>query len=322
MLSRRGLLAALAPNPAKAFRRGVNFTAERPDVYGSVGARRMLEQLPGYGVDSIALVPFGFTRRGEAAVRVAGARSWESDDGIRDLAAHARKLGMRVLLKPHVWTAGGFPGNLVFENASDRKQWFAAYGLFVDHYAALARDIQAELFSVGNEFVKLSRGPEQEKYWRELIARARSTYKGPITYSSVQGEEFEGIRFWDALDYIGLNNYYPLPDSLDCSDLVRKVEAVQRAYQKPVLFTECGYCSFRAPHREPWDETPRELNPADQARCCEALLKAFYRKPWMEGMYWWKVGTNGFGGPGDGSHTPWRKPAMDVIGKYYKTVKR
>jgi hypothetical protein len=39
-------------------------------------------------------------------------------------------------------------------------------------------------------------------------------------------------------------------------------------------------------------------------------------------MYWWKVGSNGFGGPKDRSHTPWRKPAMEVVRKWYQREER
>jgi hypothetical protein len=279
----------------------------------------MLAELPAHGVDSIALVPYGFSRPDSPTVRIGGARSWESDEGIRDLAAHARRLKIRILLKPQIWTRGGFPGDLYYAEATERRRWFAEYGLFVEHYAKLATEIRADLFCVGNEFVKLSR---EEGEWRRLIALARAHYAGPLTYAAVQGEEFEQLRFWDAVDFIGLNNYYPLPDSLDCTEIVRKVESVHRRYQKPVLFTECGYSSLVAPHRAPWDESPRALSVTDQARCCEALLKAFYRKPWLAGLYWWKVGTNGYGGPQDPSHTPWRKPAMQIIARYYRSRQR
>ena len=150
------------------------------------------------------------------------------------------------------------------------------------------------------------------------FARARKLYKGPLVYAATQGPEFEGIKFWDALDYIGLNNYYPLPDDLSTAAVVQKVETVQRKFQKPVIFPEAGFASLKAPHRAPWDETPRELSPSDQARCYEAVLRAFYTKPWFHGVYWWKVGTNGYGGMHDGSHTPWGKPAMDVVARWYK----
>ena len=314
-MTRRTLLMA-AVTPPGSFRRGVNFTAEQPDVYGSAGARRMLDQLPAHGINSIALVPFGFTPRQSPSVRLPGANSWESDDGVADLAAHARKLGIRVLLKPHVWIHTGFPGDLFYSNPTDRRRWFDDYARFIDHYAQLATKIKAEIFCVGNEFVKLSR---EEKEWRALIARARTHFKGAISYAAVQGEEFENIRFWDAVDFVGLNNYYPLPDSLDCSAIVAKVESIHRRFRKPILFTECGYSSLTNPHRQPWDESTRQLSMNDQAKCCEALLQAFYRQPWLAGMYWWKVGTNGFGGPDDGSHTPWRKPAMQVISRWYRT---
>ena len=33
---------------------------------------------------------------------------------------------------------------------------------------------------------------------RELIARARELYPGPLVYAAIQGPEFETIRFWDA----------------------------------------------------------------------------------------------------------------------------
>ena len=54
-----------------------------------------------------------------------------------------------------------------------------------------------------------------------------------------------------------------------------------------------------------------------QASCYEAICRAFYQKPWFEGMYWWKIGTDGEGGPADASLTPWGKPAMEVLSRWY-----
>ncbi|GAB4407355.1 MAG: hypothetical protein OHK0021_18440 [Bryobacter sp.] len=320
---RRAFFPALAAAPAlsgrSAFRRGVNFTAERPDVYGTVGARENLAKLLDYGVNSIAVVPYGFSPSDAPTVRLPGERSWESDSGVRDVATEARRLGLRVLMKPHIWVRGGFPGNLHYASPTDRAAWFAEYAKFLDHYARMAQEVGAEMFAVGNEFVQLSKC---ETEWRTLIARARAIFKGPLTYAAVQGEEFETLRFWDAVDYIGLNNYYPLPDTLDCTPVLRKVETVQKRYGKPVLFTECGYASVRTPHREPWDSSRREVYFEDQARCYEALLKTFYQQPWMAGFYWWKLGSNGRGGETDFSHSPYRKPAMDVLARYYRSKKR
>jgi hypothetical protein len=298
------------------FHKGVNFTAERGG-YDAPRAPKLLEELRGYGVNSVAFVPYGFTRRGTATVRFPG--RMERDEAITTLAAEARRLGLKIMLKPQIWTNAGFPGNLDFPDPAERTQWFAAYGDFIDHYAKLATRIRADIFCVGTEFGKLS---VHEKNWRALIARARSHYRGPLVYAAIQGPEFENLKFWDALDYIGLNNYYPLPDSLATDEIVRKVEAVHRKYRKPVIFPEAGFASLEAPHRAPWDETRRKLSPEDQARAYEALFRGFYNKPWFYGVYWWKIGSDGYGGPFDGSHTPWGKPAMDVIAKWYKSLRR
>lgn len=317
-MTRRTCLALALPSVSHAahlpFQRGVNYTAEWPDVYASERARRILESLPGYGVNSVAFIPYGFAPHGEPVVRFSGTRSWEKDASIENLAAVAHRRGMKVFLKPQVWVRRGGPTDLVFAKESERKQWFASYRQYLEHYANLAVKINADLFSVGVEFARLTR---HEAEWRGLIARAREIYRGPLTYCANFGPEFESVRFWDAVDYIGLNNYYPLPDDLSTAAVAGKVEQVQQRFRKPVIFPEAGYSSLEAPYRQPWDETPRKLSMQDQARCYDALLRGFYQKPWFQGVYWWKIGTNGFGGPEDGSHTPWNKPAMQVMAKWY-----
>jgi len=302
------------PYPKLFFQRGVNFTAEFPDIYASEGARRILETLPGYGVNAIALVPYGWSARSSPLVRFAGSGSWESDEGLEEMSRVAHGRGMKVLLKPGLWVEGGYGGDLEFVSAEDQAKWFEQYGLFLDHYAHMAKRIHADLFSVGGEFPNLS---PYEAEWRKLIARTRELYPGPLVYAANFGEEFENIKFWDALDYIGLQEYYPLPDDLSTEAIVQKVEAVERKFERPVIFTEAGFPSRRVPNREPWDDSSGKVSLDDQARCYEAVLRAFYDKPWFAGVYWWKVGTNGFGGPADGSHTPWGKPAMDVVKRWY-----
>jgi len=308
------------PYPKIFFQKGVTLTAEFPDVYASEGARRMLEALPRYGVNAVALVPYGFSPRGRPDVRMPGAHSWESDDGLEQLSRVAHARGIKVLLKPSLWLEGGFPGELEFSSAQDRARWFAEYRRFLEHYARLATAIHADVFCVGTELAKLT---PYDQEWRKLIARARELYPGPLVYAANFGTEFESIKFWDALDYIGLQEYYPLPDDLSTDAVVQKVEAVQSKFQRPVIFTEAGFSSYAAPNREPWNDSARgRLAPDAQARCYEAILRAFYHKPYFQGVYWWAVRTNGQGGPEDGSHSPWGKPAMQVLARWYTQPER
>ncbi|MFB3921342.1 MAG: hypothetical protein ACE145_06440 [Terriglobia bacterium] len=308
------------PYPKIFFQKGVTLTAEFPDVYASEGARRMLEALPRYGVNAVALVPYGFAARGQPRVRLLGADSWESDEGLEQLSRLAHARGIKVMLKPSLWLRDGFPGDLEFSSPDDRAKWFAEYRQFLEHYARLATRIHADIFCVGTELAKLT--PHEDE-WRQLIARVRAVYPGPLVYAANFGTEFETVKFWDALDYVGLQEYYPLPDNLATDAVVTKVEAVQRKFQRPVIFTEAGFSSYELPNREPWnDSTNGKVAPDAQARCYEAILRAFYHKPYFQGVYWWAVRTNGQGGLEDGSHSPWRKPAMQVLARWYSSPER
>ena len=94
---------------------------------------------------------------------------------------------------------------------------------------------------------------------------------------------------------------------------------MQKRFHKPVIFTEAGFPSVAGANLHPWEDgKPVKAALQFQARCYQAIFRAFYNKPWFEGLYWWKVGTNGFGGPGDTSLTPWGKPAMDAAKRWYE----
>ncbi|HUI42758.1 MAG TPA: hypothetical protein VL523_12395, partial [Terriglobia bacterium] len=300
------------PYPKGFFQKGVNFTAEFPDVYASEGARRMLELLPRFGVNAIALVPYGWSSTHPPRVLLQRqAQGWESDEGIEELTRVAHALGMKVLLKPAVWQAI----DLDIPSATDRALWFEQYKSFLEHYAQLAATIHADVFCVGGELVHLT---AYDPEWRKLIARVRQLYPGPLVYAANFGEEFDHIAFWDALDYIGLQEYYPLPDDLAVESVLKQVEAVQQRYHRPVIFTEAGFPSLEGANRQPWDDALKtRISLQAQTACYQAVFRAFYNQPWFEGMYWWKIETNGSGGAQDRSHTPWGKPAMEVIKQWY-----
>ena len=103
---------------------------------------------------------------------------------------------------------------------------------------------------------------------------------------------------------------------------MNKIEAVHKKFQRPVLFTEAGFASREGSHQTPWQDGQGKISLDEQARGYEAVLRAFYDKPWFAGVYWWKVGTNGRGGPNDASLTPWGKPAMDVMRRWYVEGRR
>ena len=181
--------------PKVFFQRGVNFTAEMPNPY-SAAAIEMLQSLPGYGVNAIALVPYGGASSASPEVRRFSGESLESDEGLTCLSRAAHASGIRVMLKPQLWVHNGWPANLDFASTDERKQWFRSYLAFLEHYARLAADIHADLFCVGVELARLS--PDAEE-WRRMIARIRELYRGPLVYAAAHGPEFEGVRILGTL---------------------------------------------------------------------------------------------------------------------------
>lgn len=299
----------------KLFRqRGVSFIRDGFEAYYPKPTAEMFTSLQGYGVDAVAVVPYGYYRQGARRVELGREGGDEAIYVALMKVAHAR--GMLVLLKPQLWVMPGmFPGAVKIEGVEERRVWFESYSQFILHWARIAEKGRADLFAVGTELEKLS---GDEAQWRGIVKQVRGVYGGPLTYAANQGPDFEKLAWWDALDYIGLNEYYPLADSLDFSPVIRTVETVQKKFDRPVILTEVGFASVSGSHREPWSEPRRDADWTHQTRCYEALMAAFWKQPWFYGMHPWKVSAHGDVGPEDRSLTPWKKPAMEVVKRYYR----
>jgi hypothetical protein len=317
------------PVPAGFFFRGISFSHEgwggRGGGYTSPEAAQQLRVLHRMGANAISVVPYGFLRRG-TETSISYAFTDETDEELSEAAYEAHQLGMKVMLKPQVWgPAGMFTGQIRFDDPAKRAGWMRSYREFLLHYARLSELEGFDLLCVGNELEGLTAHAEE---WRRLIGEVRRVYHGPITYAANWGREFENLRFWDALDYMGLNNYYPLAKTPSPRDeevvagaraLAAKLEDLSRKWQRPILLTEVGYPSVRGAAAEPWVEDPRRgLEPEEQAACYRAIFAAFAGKPWLGGMFWWKWPSHGRGGgASDPSYTPLGKPAAEVLRAWY-----
>src|SRR5690606_22708221 len=119
----------------------------------------------------------------------------------------ARARGLRVFLKPQPDLLGpGWRGEIRCDDERAWARWFASYRRFLLHYAAIAREERVELLAVG---VELDGTRHREREWRALIEATRGAYPGSLVYAANWGRE-EDIRFWDALDLLGVDQYAPL----------------------------------------------------------------------------------------------------------------
>ncbi len=211
--------------------------------------------------------------------------------------AHAR--GMRVLLIPHLWVeTGGWRGEMDPGSPAGWAAYQQSYGRFVLAWAQLAAEAGADAFSIGVECKSWS--GRFGGFWTRLIRDVRSQFQGVITYSA-NWDEVENVLFWDQLDLIGVNAFYPLADHGGASyaeyvagaerarDSIRRVAEI---LQMPVLFVEVGYTTRRDAAVEPWlwpdDMTAVAFDEDEQARALAAVFEAFLPEPWFAGFFVWR----------------------------------
>ncbi|HVR71168.1 MAG TPA: hypothetical protein VMT87_10025 [Vicinamibacteria bacterium] len=298
--------------------------------YGSEHSERSLRALRGLGVEWISITPFGFQR--DAAARsfrwLAGESrgAGETDERLEAVTRQAHALGLKVMLKPHIWLRPPlWPGSIEPRSEADWTAWFATYEAFAVHYARLAREAGLDAFCVGNELAKTT---AREAEWRRVIAAVRREYAGPLTYGA-EAEEVFRVPFWDALDFIGVSAYYPLvaepsPGRSALAEawgpIVARLARLSASQRRKVVFTELGYRSARQGAWRHWEiEDTAPVDLWAQAEAYEAFFLAVWPQPWFGGVYWWKWFSHpGHSGPGSNDFELEGKPAELVVRRHYR----
>ena len=316
---------------APVFQRGVAYTHLQDRGTNRRSPRRSRESLryvkKRLGAEWVSFQPLAF-QLGRRSPSIQLGRDDPPDDELRASIDLAHRLGLKVMLKPHIWLDEHrderWRGTIEMADEDGWQAWFESYRRFILHYARLAAATEVELFCVGTELATTAR--QREADWRLTIARIRQAYGGPLVYAANWWGEYDQIAFWDALDYIGINAFFPLSDGANPSMETLRHRARQVAEDiallhmrtgKPVIFTEVGFRSVSGATIRPWAWPPdRELgvDVREQARAYEAVFSTFWSQPWFYGMYWWQWFSDlGRGGLRNAEFTPHRKPAEQIL---------
>lgn len=333
-----------------------NHTARTRDLFAQDGKQRGMHFFAGMRVEEkhllplvrnnvewIAQVPFGWQEhhdQPELHMSALGNMPWsEADSGIAQITLLARGHGLKTMLKPHVWLRnrdnGVWLSHIAMNNETDWQTWFANYRAFILHYARLAEHLQIELFCIGTELhATVKQKPE---FWRGLIKEIRGVYRGKLTYGANWDREFEDVTFWDELDFIGVQAYFPLSEKeqpareeliAGWQPHVQRLERLSQKYRKPILFTELGYRSMSNAAVAPW-EWPRmfaglfqKVSTQTQADCFAAFFEVFWEQEWFAGAHVWKWSANHetAGGKTDLDFTPQNKSAENVLAKGFGKI--
>jgi len=284
------------------------------------------------GTSHLALVSFGFQEAADnPQLRFTPDVRWfsESEDGARALSRRAGELGMGIILKPQIWIRGGsWSGEINFDREKEWEIWEDAYRSYLMHTARLAEEIDADLLIIGTELSIAVR--EREAFWRTLIEDVRSTYSGPITYGANWHDDYLNVPFWDALDVIGVQAYFPLsnepaPD-LDAirdgwNSHLKALQALSTREQRRILFTELGYRSVpdAAEHPWRWPSRDEQIDPDFrlQADLYRGFFESIWMQPWFAGAVLWKFYPDNGRRGHDTDFTPQGKPAEEVVRSWF-----
>lgn len=308
-------------------------------VFGRIDSSN-ITQFQDNNIDWLALVPWAHqnnyqsadlrSHRGDSLQIIKRNEQW-----LRQINT-TQEAGYKIFLKPHLWlgddTTGYWRSDIYPTSPENWEKWKSSYREFILRYAKIAEDTGVELFCVGVEFTKLTK--EYPDFWRSIIKEVRAIYSGELTYAANWYKEYEDIEFWDELDYIGIQAYFPLTSgnnptvkeiSKGWDKFTPQIKTIQQKFNKPVLFTELGYKSTIDSATEPWtwvdysDDHQALLSFETQTNCYTAFFETIWKSDWMAGLFIWqmRVDHDINRGKNNIDFTPQSKPAQKIITEAY-----
>lgn len=290
-----------------------------------------LQQL---GTDWVAILPYAYFGKNQPFIQSFSKGGWwgERPEGVCKTIAYAQKQAVKTMLKPQLWTHNQWIGDLDFEREKDWKLFEKNYQNWILKWALIADSMEVDLFCIGTEIRHSVK--KRPNFWKTLIQKIRAVYKGKLTYAP-NWDDYKDVNFWNQLDYIGTDAYFPLSEKKTPSvcdlkkawkPIVKELALYAKQWGKPILFTEFGYLSLDACAYKTWElEKNRSsvaINEQAQANALQALLEIFATQDWWAGGFQWKWYPNYKSAMGEGNrerdYTPQGKLAERVLSKMYK----
>ena len=286
-----------------------------------------MDAIVDFGAKWVALIPYGYTERGESNVNFYWKGRWwgESLDGTGECIAHAQSRGLKTLLKPHVWVVGqGWPGDFTLNNEKDWQVWESTYRDYILACATLADSMNVDAFCIGTEYRKAV--VKRNKFWNQLIDEVREIYKGPLTYAA-NWDNYENVKFWDKLDFIGVDAYFPLSKEKEPSlaelksgwmEKCRSLRLFSEKWDRKIAFTEYGFKSVDYMNGGANNNEELKPNMKNQEIGYSAFFNTVWKEDWMLGGFLWKWHFyDNAGGLENARYTPQNKPAEKIVEAFY-----
>lgn len=311
-----------------------------PDAYDPAVTAAALKRLKEISGTNTVIFPVAFRQANKrSSVMSRDPKFTAPTKNVIAAIASAKKLGMRVILRPyldirdHSWRGEIKPLKV--------GRWFREYTAFQVAYARLAQQQRVEGVIIGVEMVSMNK---YIKSWKGVIKQVRGVYGGWVAYQANYGEALPeigkgaAVKWWDAVDVIAISAYYPLTmqkkptaaqiqrgwTRYDDHNKIRNwknlITKLHFRYKKPILFGEIGYRTRQSTATRPFDtrQSLGKYSPTAQASAYKGTLNAWKGVKW-QAFSWWYVNRNiGKKTPVKGAdHRP-ENPALLVLARAWK----
>ncbi|MDC6365545.1 MULTISPECIES: glycoside hydrolase family 113 [Flavobacteriaceae] len=308
---------------------GISFVGSREKI-----VQLHVDPLLNIHANYAAVMPFGFLRDLHSPELIFDAdRQWygETKKGARQYIELLHKNRVKIMLKPQIWIwKGEFTGDMTMKSEEDWLTFEKSYTDFILTYADLAQQTHCEIYCIGTELEEFVK--HRPNFWPALIKKVKAVYNGKLTYAA-NWDEYTRTPFWEELDYVGVDAYFPLCENrypsketlkLGWKPWKEKLKALSKEKKKPILFTEFGYRSMDYTGKKPWlvDRNQMNVNLNAQANATQVIFDEFWNEDWFAGGFVWKwfIHHDKVGGENDNRFTPQNKPAELVIRDHYAKV--
>jgi hypothetical protein len=313
--------------------KGMTFASWQTSQWLGLDSMSAVDDLKATGTNYVALVVTQYMANGSANVIAPDAAKTASDAAVVAAIQKIHALGMKVMLKPHVDVTGGLWRGQI--TPSNEASWFASYATFINAYATLAQANGVEMFCVGTELKSMTQGKTVN--WTTVINGVKSRFSGlgGVTYSAnanLPNDEFAAVGFWDQLNFVGVNLYFPLTGSNSPStnelkaawsksvggfNMLQVLAEFSAFTGKDILVTEIGYQSANGTNTAPFGVSG-VFDSQEQKQAYEAAFAALNNRSIVKGMFLWVWDPNpNVDGYTDTGYSPQNKPALDVVVQNY-----
>jgi hypothetical protein len=208
-----------------------------------------------------------------------------------------------IMLKPltSFWTvnSSSFWGDFYVTTAEEWKPIEKTYTELFYKFAKLTEEFpEVKLLSIGNELKEFTK--RRPEFFRALIAKIRTDFPNlKLTYAA-NWDEYQSVSFWEDLDYIGVNSYFPLVNKKTptvnevkkaLTSIKNDLNTLSCIYNKPILFTEYGYRSIDYTAWKAWllgNITTSNYNFEGQNNAYTAFYETFWNENWVAGGFFWE----------------------------------